>query len=753
MTKVLRILSLVALALAIPSLVVAQSADERVIIRAQKPYTQAKEAVARVGGRVVREFTYVDAIAADIPRLTLPTLQALVGAAAVTRDFEVRAPRPMDLDARKGGPAFGADGRDELAEPAGTVDVVALAQSGGATPMAYLLNNGIANVSGQHALGFTGAGIIVAVIDSGIRPGFPHLSLDGSVIGCEDFVGDALGCSNNGNDGHGTFVAGMISANVNFTFAANNALRNAVLAECPACFANPPTNTQIPMIGTAPSSSIYALRVFGATGGAPSSRIIEAVERVIELRERYDAGLPGGQNIKVCNMSLGGPTVAAGRDLSDQAVDALLAHDIVPVIAAGNAGPSSLTVGSPGSAASAITVGAASLPHNERILRRVQFGPVQGSLYRPFLGVQTAYFSSRGPNADGRRDPDVVANGFASFGQGLGATANSISLASGTSFATPAVAGVAAVLRQRFPTANAAAIRNAIIASANAALFADGSGVLDRGAGYVDAGAAAALLAAGTVPALPGLGAYVDSVKVNVEKNAGVNVRDGAVSERVAALQPGQRFDLLYRVHPNTRQVVVVLSDVTPALPPAGQNQLFGDDILLTVHSAKTSSIGEGDYKVFAFSPGGGTFVIDDPEEGIVRVTVNGDWTNAGAIGAKVNVSSITEPLPQLTQQGKIAAGQLVAMPLVIPAGTTTADFRLGWRETWGQYPTSDLDLILVRPDGTLDFSAATSSSPEVSTIANPAPGNWLAIIQGFDVAGRGDKYELRVALNGKVVT
>ena len=62
-----------------------------------------------------------------------------------------------------------------------------------------------------------GSGVTVAVIDSGIRPGFPHLTLDGSVVGCEDFVGDALGCSNAGNNGHGTFVAGMISANVNFT--------------------------------------------------------------------------------------------------------------------------------------------------------------------------------------------------------------------------------------------------------------------------------------------------------------------------------------------------------------------------------------------------------------------------------------------------------------------------------------------------------------------------------------------------------
>ena len=85
------------------------------------------------------------------------------------------------------------------------------------------------------------------------------------------------------------------------------------------------------------------------------------------------------------------------------------------------------------------------------------------------------------------------------YGQGNGST-SSITLGSGTSFSSPSVAGVAAVLRQKVPSATARQIRNAIIASANPAIFADGSGVLDRGAGYVDAGAAAALLFGGGVP-------------------------------------------------------------------------------------------------------------------------------------------------------------------------------------------------------------------------------------------------------------
>jgi subtilisin family serine protease len=748
MTRGTKFLGLLAFVFAAWPLV-ASNPDARVLIRGTKPYTAIKNAVTSVGGQVVREFKYVDAISAAVPQDALPALRAMLGAAAIAKDEEILALRPLEVPAAKGGPQRVGDAFNQFPDAVDPLDDAALAQLA-AEPQAYQLNNSIANVSAQHAQGFTGLGMTVAVIDSGIRPGFPHLTLDGSVVGCEDFVGDALGCSNFGNDGHGTFVAGMISANVVFTFATTSALRNAVLAECPSCFSNA-ANTQIPMIGTAPRSSIYALRIFPPNLGAPFSRIIAAMERVIELRELYDAGNPNGRNIRVCNMSLSGITLAAGRGLMEQAADALLEHDIVPVVAAANAGPSSLTTGSPAAAAGALAVGAASLPHNERILRRLQLGPTAGSLYRPFLGVQMAFFSSRGPNADGRPDPDVVANGLGSYGQGLGTTTSSISLASGTSFATPSVSGIAAVLRQRFPTATARQIRNAIVASANAGLLSDGSTALDQGHGYVDASAAAALLAAGSVPDLPGLGQYNNSVKVNVEQHTDLRVRDGAVSERVTGLKPGQRFDLLYRVLPNVRQVVIALTGVAPVLPPEEQNQLFGDDILLAVHSAKTSAIGEGDYRVLSFTTGG-TFVVNDPEEGIMRITVNGDWTNAGQIDATVSVYSLIDPAPVLTTQGTVDTGDTVVIPLSIPSGTGTASFRLSWRETWGHYPTNDMDLYLVQPNGTVLVNGATIDSPERVDINNPAAGNWFVVVYAFDVAARSDKFELRVALDGKVV-
>ena len=175
------------------------------------------------------------------------------------------------------------------------------------------------------------------------------------------------------------------------------------------------------------------------------------------------------------------------------------------VAAAGDAGSSSLTTANPGSSFSALTVGGFSRSVNERILRDLVFGRGTGIQYRPSDKTQTYVFSSRGPNADGRIGPDVVASAVENFGQGYcpgdkgaaEACAGAISIASGTSFSAPIVAGIAAVLRQAFPSASAYQIRNALIATARTSLIEDGSTEIDRGAGVPDALAAYNLLAAG----------------------------------------------------------------------------------------------------------------------------------------------------------------------------------------------------------------------------------------------------------------
>ena len=247
------------------------------------------------------------------------------------------------------------------------------------------------------------------------------------------------------NGHHGTWVGTVIAGNVAWGYYNTSAFIAILKKNAPAAIQgacpdppSPPTPTaicRVPMVGVAPLASIYALKVFDSRGGgAPESRIIAAMDRAITLRHNYNQGMASAPvsgagtedsplvydslNIHVVNMSLGGGTIYAGRDLEDQLTVKMLEEGIVLASSAGNDGFGAMTVGSPGSGLGSITVGAANDVVHERILADAQYGLGIGELYHPTTHVQTADFSSRGPDADGRFDPDVVANGVATWAEG-----------------------------------------------------------------------------------------------------------------------------------------------------------------------------------------------------------------------------------------------------------------------------------------------------------------------------------------------
>ena len=349
------------------------------------------------------------------------------------KDVTVASPRPT-----------------ELVEASGQLDAPAALGAGVAVnPANYNYNLALTNAAPLHAAGKIGQNVVVAVIDSGSANVSLLPMLSGSIIGGETFVPavqDPLSATHRENGSHGTQTAEMIASHGALLFlntsilvrslnvhAPGSAIRcDTVAGGCGLPPAVAATASMVPMTGTAPGAKIYAMKVFPATGGgAPESRIIAAMDRAITLRRNYNSSgantvasgagtetdpfVYSSLKIDVVNMSLGGPTLYAGRDIEDQLTLAMLDVGITIVAATGNDGHAAMTGGSPGSGFGSLTVAAANTAVHERVLRDNQFGLGAGEVFRPTTHTQTAYFSSRGPTADGRIDPDITANGFASF--------------------------------------------------------------------------------------------------------------------------------------------------------------------------------------------------------------------------------------------------------------------------------------------------------------------------------------------------
>jgi len=714
---------------------------ESVLIETSKPYTKVVSDIQALGGRVKQQYQYVDAVAAEVPSNAMGTLRALTGPGKVVKDLSIPAPAANVFKHGKSGLPTASTRSASLITNFSTVPEAA-----------YRLNNLGLNVRDLHTQGLTGSGVIVAVVDTGVQPRFPLLDKDNAVVGGVDLVGDGMGFSNPNNEPHGTFVAGLITGNILFGLGANSNLASSLNEHFPGAL----VGNDLPLVGTAPSSSIYAVRVFGvnASAGAPESRIIAAIDHLIDIRKKFDRHEKGGVNIQVCNLSLGNTTLNAGRDLFDRSVDALLKNGIVPVVSAGDAGPSGLTVSSPATSQSAIAVGAVSAAANERVEQDVANVLGFGKLYRPSDATQVAFFSARGPNADGRVSPSVVAVGLGNFGQGYDSTSD-INMSDGTSFSAPLVAGIAAVLRQAFPRADATEIRNAIVQSGDPSGLTSRFSSLDYGEGFPDAKKAKALLAAGRVSdSLPSFPKPGKSVAENLEEGTNLHISDESIVRSTGNLSPGERAEILYEIPEDTTQVVINVTNFNATFNQMPNPNAFPEQIYLQVHSAKTSQIGAlGDY----YNLGdpyitGGTFTIPNPEPGIMRITFSGSYTNAGKVSAKVTVSSETERLRGVTTRGTIQHHQQIMFPLTVPPGVRRADFRLSFGDNWGHYPTSDMDMILVDPNLNQNDDGARLNSPEAATVVNPTPGTWQVIIDGFDIPAGSDTFALRVTLDGKLV-
>ncbi|MBD0369727.1 MAG: S8 family serine peptidase [Pyrinomonadaceae bacterium] len=306
----------------------------------------------------------------------------------------------------------------------------------------------------------TGVGERIAIIDTGVD--YTHADLGGclgpncKVIEGWNFIADN---SNPMDDnGHGTHVAA--------TAAGNGLLK-----------------------GVAPDANIIAYKVCNSSGNCASSDIIGAIDYATDPNRDGDPS----DHVNVASMSIGGS--GNPDDSMSTAVDNSTSMGVVYTIAAGNTGPSASTINSPGTARTAITVAAACKPSQIGVDSRCS-GPI-------------ASFSSRGPlfwnNVDLQK-PDVSAPGVlicaarwgTSFAGEPTCFDNQHVRISGTSMATPHVAGAAALVRQAYPNYDPEQVKQLLKATASNL----GASVNDQGAGQINLQAA-----------IPG------SIKINANPN------------------------------------------------------------------------------------------------------------------------------------------------------------------------------------------------------------------------------------------
>lgn len=244
-------------------------------------------------------------------------------------------------------------------------------------------------------MGLTGAGVGVAVLDTGI---YPHEDFENRIMAFKDFVRRRPGPYD--DNGHGTHIAAMIGGN---GASSDGRYR-----------------------GVAPGCGLIAVKVLDFRGNGFASDVLAGLRWIRENKEKY--------GIRVVNISVGS---LSRKDMSENSVlvrgvDAAWDDGLVVVVAAGNHGPGRMTITTPGISRKVITVGCSD-----------DYKEVE------VMGNRMVDYSGRGPTMACISKPDLVAPG-----SGIISCCNQPGQympKSGTSMSTPLVSGAVALLLERYP--------------------------------------------------------------------------------------------------------------------------------------------------------------------------------------------------------------------------------------------------------------------------------------------------------------
>ncbi len=244
-----------------------------------------------------------------------------------------------------------------------------------------------------------GSGVTVAVIDTGVNQHLDFVMPKNRIIKFVDLINNKK--TPYDDNGHGTFVSSILCGN------------GLVSGKKYA--------------GVAPKSKLIMIKALEENGETGAFKILEAMQWIYDNKDKY--------NIKVVCMSFGSNPLGKNDPLI-MGAEALWNIGIVVVVAGGNSGPEHQTIKSPGGSAKVITVGGLNDNRDEK-------GEID------FSKFDIAKFSSRGP-AGNFYKPDIVAPAVNITGACLDEN-NFYTKMSGTSVATPMVAGICCLILSKYP--------------------------------------------------------------------------------------------------------------------------------------------------------------------------------------------------------------------------------------------------------------------------------------------------------------
>jgi serine protease AprX len=393
-----------------------------------------ERAVAALGGTVEQSLGIIDGFTASLPADQVGALRMTAGVSSVTEDAGVTL---------------------QSADVEGQAGQMGSMQS---------ITGPVTGAADMWAAGYTGRGVDVALIDSGVVP-VDGLRTAGKVVHGPDLSFEARTCQRVGYKvqctaspvknmdtyGHGTHMAGIIAGR-------DDAAPTSVAGVTSSDF-----------VGMAPDARIVSIKVADAQGRTDVSQVIAAIDWVVQNRNKH------GLNIRVLNMSFGTDGVQDYQlDPLTFAAEQAWHAGVVVVVAAGNTGFGSEKLNNPAYDPYLIAVGGTDSQGTHDVSDDV-----------------VATWSATG---DGVRNPDLVAPGQSVVSLRVGGSGLDVAYpqarigerffrGSGTSQASAVVSGAAALLIQQRPGITPDQVKALLTGTAQQLPAAD---VTAQGSGLVD---------------------------------------------------------------------------------------------------------------------------------------------------------------------------------------------------------------------------------------------------------------------------